>query len=114
MTFMWVRREAVKVTTLCFTALSGTDLSGGAAHFAAVFATAGLEDPSSGGKSPRLVPKPRHSIPIISLCCDGMANLFTVSHRSLRRVAPRKTGFAGIIIIVVNSSDSALTPVGLK
>lgn len=56
MTFVRVRGEAFNVTTLCFTARSGTDLSGGAAHFAAVVATAGLEDPCSGGKSPRLVP----------------------------------------------------------
>lgn len=41
---------------MCFVALSGVDLPGGAAHFAVVSAAAGLEDPCAGGKSPRLVP----------------------------------------------------------
>lgn len=40
---------------MCFVELSGTDLSGGAAHSAAVSTTTGLEDPCAGGKSPRSV-----------------------------------------------------------
>lgn len=41
---------------MCFIALSGIDLPGGAAHFAAVSTTTGLEDPCARGKSPRSVP----------------------------------------------------------
>ncbi len=48
-------REAFEVTAVCFVALSGIDVPGGAAHFAAVSATTGLEDPCAGGKSPRSV-----------------------------------------------------------
>lgn len=40
-----------------FIALSGTDLPGGAAHFAAVSVAARLEDPRAGGESPRSVPR---------------------------------------------------------
>lgn len=48
-------REAFEVTSVCFVTLSGIDLPGGAAHFAAVSPTTGLEDSCAGGKSPRSV-----------------------------------------------------------
>lgn len=55
-------RETFLVTSVCFVALLGIDLPGGAAHFAAVSTTAGLEDPCAGGKSPRSVPTKTYSI----------------------------------------------------
>lgn len=65
---LWAPGEAFNITTLCVTARSGTDLSGGAAHFAAVVATAGLEDPCPGGKSSRSVPNLALQVLLLLLC----------------------------------------------
>lgn len=56
----------LSVTTLYFIAISGIDLSGGAAHFAAVSPAASVEDPCTRRKSPRSVTKNAYSI--ISVC----------------------------------------------
>lgn len=51
-------RGTYQVTSLFFIlfVLSGADLPGGAAHFAAFSAATGLEDPRAGGKSHWSVP----------------------------------------------------------